>query len=99
MAKSYLQTIRGFNRDIRLFLLLFAAIGVGFFGIYAVVFNLYLIRLGFGPEFIGLVNGSVFIFLAVFSVPAGWLGRRFGSRRMLLICVPANLGFHAAEVR
>lgn len=53
----YLQRLRSFERDVRLFLVLPALIGFTVFaGINTVLFNLYLMRLGDGPEFIGLVK-------------------------------------------
>jgi MFS family permease len=55
-----------------------------FGGIYTVLLNLYLLRLGYGPEFIGLVNGAGLLAGAVFSLPAGALGRRWGIRRMMI---------------
>jgi MFS family permease len=56
-------------------------------GIYAVLLNLYLVRLGFGPEQIGLVNAVGTLSFALMALPAGALGQRFGSRRMLLIAL------------
>jgi MFS family permease len=54
-------------------------------GIYSVLFNLFLIRLGYGTEFIGLINAAAQLTFAVSSLPAGALGARFGARRMLLV--------------
>jgi MFS family permease len=53
-------------------------------GVYTVVFNLYLLRLGLGPEMIGIVNGVAQFTFAVMSLPAGALGERYGVRRMLV---------------
>lgn len=82
--RDYWQHLRLFNRNIRFFLLATAVHGFVFFGIYALLLNLYLLRLGYGPEFIGLVNGVGPLMLAVFSLPAGIVSRRLGSRRMML---------------
>ena len=46
---------RGFNQSVRLWLLTWALASFGYFGLQGVLFNLYLLRLGFGPEFIGLL--------------------------------------------
>ncbi len=54
-------------------------------GIYAVLLNLYLVRLGFGPEQIGLINAIGTLSFALMALPAGALGQRWGSRRMLLV--------------
>lgn len=53
-------------------------------GIYAVLLNLYLLRMGYGPEQIGLVNSAGTFTFALASLPAGALGGRWGSRRMML---------------
>lgn len=54
-------------------------------GIYSVLLNLFLARLDYGPEMIGLVNSIGTFAFALGSLPAGLLGERFGSRRMLII--------------
>ena len=82
---TYLDVLRKFNRDVRLYLA--AATVVGFTidgGVYSVLFNLYLLRLGYGPEFVGLVNGAGMLAFALFSLPAGTLGGHWGSRRMMI---------------
>jgi MFS family permease len=52
-------------------------------GIPAVVLNLYLLRLGYGPEFIGMFNGMSSLGFAFSCLPAGALGVRLGSRRAM----------------
>jgi MFS family permease len=54
-------------------------------GIYSVLLNLFLARLNYGPEMIGLVNSIGTLAFALGSLPSGLLGERFGSRRMLII--------------
>ena len=84
--KHYWQLVRGLNRDMRLYLL---ADGLSGFtvdgGIYAVVLNLYLLRLGYGAQFIGAVNGVGLLAYGLFSLAAGWLGSRFRTRRMIAL--------------
>jgi predicted MFS family arabinose efflux permease len=58
--------------------------GFGYFGIQGVIFNLYLLRLGFGPEFIGLLTGVGQLIWALCALPAAALGRRFGVRGTLI---------------
>ena len=41
-----------FNRSIWRYLIVWALLGFGYFGIQGVLLNLYLIRLGFGAAFI-----------------------------------------------
>ena len=52
---AYLRILSGFSRDGRLYLLASALLGLTYWGgIASVLANLYLLRLGYGPEFIGL---------------------------------------------
>ena len=68
----------------RLYLITSALNGFSYSGIYAVLFNLYLLRLGLGPELVGLVNAAGPLVFAACSLPAGTFGRRWGSRRMMI---------------
>lgn len=54
--------------------------------------NLYLLRLGYGPEFIGLANAAAALAFTVFCLPAGALGTRWSSRRTMI----ASVGLLAA---
>ena len=73
------------NRDVKLHLLSRFFTGFGYAGIYMVLFNLYLLRLGYGPGFVGLANGVGRLGAALFSIIGGALGTRFGSRRVAII--------------
>lgn len=81
---SFWQSLRHFKRDTRLFLGSYFLALFGHFGIYAVIFNLYLLRLGYGSEFVGAANAIGLLNMAALGLPAGWLGKRFGSRRVLI---------------
>ena len=80
----YLARLRQFNRDVRLFLVATALNGFSRFGIQMLLLNLYLLRLGYGPEFIGLFTAVSTFAYTLFCLPAGALGTRWGSRRMLI---------------
>ena len=54
-------------------------------GIFGVLLNLYILRLGFGPEFLGMVNGASAFAFAVFGLPAAAVGRRVGTRKAMLV--------------
>ena len=83
---TYLHVLRDFNRDVRLYLITTLIIGLTVDGgVYTVLFNLYLLRLGYGPEFVGLVNGSGMLVFALCCLPAGTLSGRLGNRRMMIL--------------
>src|ERR1043166_5020670 len=86
LFRTYVQTLQLCNRQVRSYL---CAEGLSGFtvdgGIYAVVFNLYLLRLGYGPTFIGAVNAAGLLTFGLWSLPAGLPGGGWGSRRMLLV--------------
>jgi len=82
---TYLQQLRLFSRDVRLFLFSGALMGLCWMGIYNVLFNLYLLRLGYGLAFIGLINAAISLAYALFSLPAGALGGRWSVRRTIVL--------------
>ena len=85
MFGNYLTTFRGLHRNVRLYLLATALLGFAIDGgIYSVVFNLYLVRLGFGPTFIGQINAAGLLTFALASLPAGALGSWLGYRAMMV---------------
>ena len=85
LVTDYLRTFRLFHRDVRLFFITAALLGfTQFGGIRAVLLNLYLLRLGLGPETIGLVNAAGMLAFGGFALPAGVLGGRLGTRRTMI---------------
>lgn len=77
---TYFATVRAFSRDARLLLATQALASISYIGIYVVLFNLYLVRLGYDTGFIGWINGVSFLSFAFFSLPAGMVGARWGVR-------------------
>jgi predicted MFS family arabinose efflux permease len=84
-VKAYTEAFRHFSRNARLLLVACALQGFAFFGIYALLLNLYLLRLGYGPDFVGQVNAAGPLAMAVASLPAGVFSRRYGSRLGLIV--------------
>jgi MFS family permease len=86
LLNTYLNALRHFNRDVHLFLIASALTGFTVFGgIYTVLLNLYLLRLGYGPDFVGQVNAAGALSFAFCSLPAGFVGHRWGNRRTLIV--------------
>ena len=84
MATTYVRNLRLLSRDVRLYFITPALVGLSWMGIYSVVFNLYLLRLGYDARFIGQVNAVGTLTYALAALPAGALGRR-GVRRMMIL--------------
>ena len=82
-----MQRLRRLGRNARLSLIVSATVGFCRFGITAVLLNLYLLRLGYGPEFIGVFNGFAVLVNTAACLPAGALGARYGSRRTMIVGV------------
>jgi MFS family permease len=86
MTVRYMRRLRQLSPTIVLYFVTIAVVGFAIDGgVYAVLLNLFLVRLGYRPESIGLVNAAGTLTFALSSLPAGALGARWGSRRMLLI--------------
>ena len=82
---SYWRDIRSLGSDARRFMAASGLFGFTVYGgVFSVLLNLYLLRLGYGPEFIGLVNGASLLAQAVFGLPAGGVGHRWGVRRAMV---------------
>jgi hypothetical protein len=84
MVTIYLQKLPLFSRDLRLFLVTAAIVGLAWDGMRTVLLNLYLLRLGYGPESVGLINAVGALAFALLCPPAGTMGTRWGSRNMLI---------------
>lgn len=89
MPTTYLQKFRLLSRDARLFLITRALEGGVLYGLRGVAISLYLLRLGYGPEFIGLFSAVGLLSYAGFCVPAGALGTRWGARRTMILAMAA----------
>ena len=86
MLREYLEIVRSFNRDVRLYLLSGALVGfASSSGIYNLLLNIYLLRLGYDIGFVGFVNATGAASYALLCLPAGAMGRRWGPRRMIVL--------------
>lgn len=76
------------TRNVALYLFTLAMVGFTVDGgIYSVVFNLFLLRLGYGPEFIGLVSAVGLVAFTVGSMLAAVAGSRLNNRRLVTLGV------------
>lgn len=84
MGVGYWEKVRTFSRNARLMLVAIGLQGFAFWGLFASLFNLYLLRLGYGPQFVGLVLGCGGLAWALTGLPGGALARRFGLRKPMI---------------
>jgi predicted MFS family arabinose efflux permease len=80
---NMVASFRRLPRDVQLYAWAWFIIGIGTFGIWAVLFNLYLQRRGMGPEAIGLLLGVGPFIGAIGSIPAAMIGARMGNRQAM----------------
>ncbi len=93
---DYADRLRRFSPNARLFLL--SVFGVGLASsIFSLFLNIYLLRLGYKQDFIGLMAAIPPLVAALLAVPAGMVGDSLGHRRALIIGV-ALVGLGALGV-
>lgn len=83
MLQNFFLRHLQYNQQARRFFMTIIALGFVIDGVYAVLLNLYMLRLGFDTQAIGQVNSVGLITFALMSLPAGFFGARWTSSRML----------------
>ena len=82
---TYLMALKNLKTDA---VLLLVAVGIYtmtvFSGMHAVLFNLYLLRMKYGTEFIGVINGFGMFFRGVAALHAGTAMRRMANRMKMI---------------
>lgn len=79
------------SRDAWLLNLTTALLASGFLGMMPLLKVIYMLRLGYGPEYVGTVFASGALSFTLFSVPGGALGGRFGPRRLMIVGAVINV--------
>src|SRR5438270_12779018 len=80
----YLGSLRDFQRNVYLFLMVTAFRGMVIAALQTVL-NLYLYSLGYDTRFIGIINGANALAVLLVSLPLGYLADRLGRRPVMLI--------------
>src|SRR5579859_2600241 len=80
---EYLRRLGRFQRNARLYLISNALSGVTA-GIFLVLYNLYIVSLGYGPDFIGVVLFAATIGAGITIFPAGICVDRFSGKTILI---------------
>ena len=90
-----------FTRDAWLLIAVSGVLSVTFYGIHNLLRVLYVLRLGHGPEYVGVFSASGALTYMAMGLPSGALGQRFGARKTMLvggvIVVLGMLALPAAE--
>jgi len=81
---GYLSKLKciGFNARMYLLFVFLTTLNVG---IYGVIFNLYILRLGFPENFLGMILSLSSVSLGVFAMPAALVCDRLGRKKTLLL--------------
>lgn len=79
------------RREARLCLVAQASLGFSYFGIYAVLFNLFLLRLGFDLRYISSINATGQIVFAISSLVVGLSTNRTRNRQGMILGMALNL--------
>ncbi len=81
---DYFAEVRRFSSNARLYLSYSLLSGLGT-GIWIVMFNLYLLRLGYATTFVGLFWMVDMLFHGMFAFPAGLIGDKIGRRKAFIL--------------
>ncbi len=79
-----LPALQDFSHDARLLIIVSGLTAVSFFGIHSLLRSLYVLRLGYGPAYVGAYLASGALTFMVMGIPSGVLGQRFGTRKVML---------------
>ena len=91
MITRIISPLRAFNPQARIFFAVIVGLSLVVDGLYSVLLNLYLLRLEYGTEFIGLVNAVGMLTFGLASLPAGILGSRLSTTGLMKFGVFVSL--------
>lgn len=97
LNEHFLQPIRSFNREARLFLWMIVIDGVIFTG-WQLFFNLYMLENGFTRDFLGLVNSMPSLAGLVFGLLVGRISDRIGRKASIIIGLVMASVFMVAQI-
>ncbi len=83
MLGRILSPIRAISAQARLYFAVLVGLSIVVDGLYSVLLNLYLLRMDYGTEFIGLVNAVGLLTFGLTSLPAGILGSRMSTTGLI----------------
>lgn len=94
---EYVATVLGFSRNAKLLLARSAVSGLST-GPWALLFNLYLLAVGFDPKFVAMAASLNWLSHGLFVIPAGIISDLFGRRQVFLLAFTISLVLRAGRV-
>jgi MFS family permease len=85
LVKLELSALSPFSRDTKLLFAVSGLISISFFGIQMLLKVLYVLRLGYGPEYVGWFLAASSLAFMGMGLPSGMLGNRYGPRTVMLV--------------
>ena len=79
-----LPSPRDFSHDARQLIVVTGLISASYFGAFALLRGLFLLRLGYDPAYLGTYYAAGALVFMMMGVPSGALGQRFGTRATML---------------
>ena len=79
-----LPSPRDFSHDARQLIIVTGLISASYFGAFALLRGLFLLRLGYDPAYLGTYYAAGALTFMMMGVPSGALGQRFGTRATML---------------
>jgi len=89
-ARDYMAYVRQFSPNARYFLVASLFNGL-VYSVYSLLFNFYLVSLGYQQDFLGLSASLNQLVVLLASLPGGMLGNRIGRRNTLLVGMAGNM--------
>jgi MFS family permease len=83
-SNDYIARLKSFSPNARRYLL-FVFLTTLNVGIYGVIFNLYILSLGFREDFLGLILSISSVSVGLFAIPAAFVCDRLGRKNTLLL--------------
>lgn len=84
IIKDYLRIMTGFHMNVKLLMLRTFLISL-YTGIYGIIFNLYVLNMGYHADFLGMLLAVNLLASSATSIPAGILCDRFDKKKLLMI--------------
>ncbi|MGD2247717.1 MAG: MFS transporter [Candidatus Methanofastidiosia archaeon] len=88
---DYIDRLRSFSKNSTVFLLSYSLVTISR-GIFTVIFNLYILELGFSTTFLGVLISSHLIGTALFLFPGGAISDKIGRKKTLVTAVSIMVG-------